>query len=287
MIRALGAVALALTVTGAAAVSAEPGSAASATRSPTTRTAAALPAPTTQYHYTVNLESRFRAVKRLGFNVMDVGPSRDQIRTLPRHTRGLVYLGQDCPTRAGHRFRHEVRRLAHNPRVFGYFLSDEPARRSCPGGPGALASRADYIQRVSHGTQGSFIVLTDDAPYRAFRPKVTHVTMIGLDPYPCSIAHPRCAFGKVRQAVTAAVRAGIPRSAIVPVYQAFGQENTRSHYYNLPTTAQLRRILQGWAAQVPHPMMDYTYSWGNQSSSNPTLRDAPGLQQLMKSYFAG
>jgi hypothetical protein len=286
MIRALGA-ALVLTVSGAAAVAAGPGSAAPPPAPAASALPAAVPAPTTQYHYTVNLEGHFRPVARLGFNVMDVGPSRAMVRTLPRGTKGLVYVGQDCPHRVNRAFRREIRPLAHNPRVLGYFLSDEPDERSCPRAPAALASRADYIRRVSHGTQRSFIVLTNDGPYRAFRPAVTHVSMVGLDPYPCSKAHPRCAYYKIRQAVTEATRAGIPKAAIVPVFQAFGQERTRSHYYNLPTTSQLRRILARWAVQVPHPIMDYTYSWGNQSSSNPTLRNAPGLQRLLSSYFAG
>lgn len=280
-------VGLTLVLCGAAALAAGPGSAAPAPTASSARsaTAGALPAPTTSQHYIVNLEGRFRAVRRIGFNVMDVGPSRDEIRTLPKGTKGLVYLGQDCPTRANRTFRREVRRLAGNGRVFGYFLSDEPNQRSCRRGPAALASRARFIRRASHGTQRSFIVLSDS--YHAFRPRVTHVTMVGLDPYPCSRAHPRCAFGMIRQKVHAAVRAGIPRTAIVPVYQAFGQENTSSHYYNLPTRSQLRTILQRWAAQVPHPIMDYTYSWGHQSSSNPTLRDAPRLRGLLSRYFGG
>ncbi len=132
-------------------------------------------------------------------------------------------------------------RLAANPRVFGYYLSDEPDVAGCPKGPAALATRARYIRRASHHTQQSFLVLSDSTSYHAYRPAVSGVSMVGLDPYPCSIAHPRCAYGKIKEKVTAALRAGIPLGTIVPVYQAFGQEHTSDHYYNLPTGAQLQR----------------------------------------------
>ena len=246
----------------------------------------ALPAPTTTHHYIANI-GRFGVVRRLGFTVLDTGSSLDEIRTLPRGTQALVWLGQGCPTGIDKAFRRQVSRLAANPRVFGYYLSDEPDVASCPKGPAALATRARYIRRASHHTQQSFLVLSDSTSYHAYRPAVSGVSMVGLDPYPCSIAHRRCAYGKIKEKVTAALRAGIPLGKIVPVYQAFGQENTSDHYYNLPTGAQLSAMLDRWAALVPHPKMDYSYGWGHQGSANPTLRDAPALQQVLRAYFAG
>lgn len=249
------------------------------------RTARALPAPTTPYHYIANVGAHTRAVKRVGFTVIDTGHSLEEIRALPKGTRALVWLGQDCPTAATRAFRRQVHRLSHVSRVFGYYLSDEPDAASCPGGPAGLASRASYIRRQSNGAQQSFIVLSDS--YHAYRPRVTEVTMVGIDPYPCSVAHPTCAFGKIKEKVTAARRAGIPRRTIVPVYQAFGQENCTDHYYNLPTRDQMATMLQRWAAQVPHPPMDYAYGWGHQDHANPTLRDADSLKTLFATYFGG
>jgi hypothetical protein len=246
----------------------------------------ALPAPTTTHHYIANI-GRPRAVKRLGFTVLDTGDSRAEINALPKGTQALVWLGQGCPTRITDAFRRQVSRLATNPRVFGYYLSDEPDVAGCPHGPAALATRARYIRRVSHRTQKSFVVLSDSSSYHAYRPAVSRVSMVGLDPYPCSIAHPRCAFGKIHEKVTAALRAGIPLGSIVPVYQVFGQEHTSDHYYNLPTGSQLRTMLDRWAALVPHPKMDYSYGWGHQDSANPTLRDSPTLQAVLQAYFAG
>jgi hypothetical protein len=249
------------------------------------RTATTLPAPTTSHHFIANVGSHTRAVKRLGYTVIDVGAVGEEIRGLPRHTQGLVWLGQDCPTPADKAFKRVIRRFASSKRVFGYYLTDEPQKSGCRGGPAALATRADYIRRQSGGRQQSFIVL--DGSYHAYRPKVTHVTMVGIDPYPCSTAHPTCDYSDINDDLNTALRHGIPRRTVVPVYEGFGQENTSSHYYNLPTVSQMRTMLQRWAKLVPHPPMDYTYSWGHQSSANPTLRDSTRLQQLFKTYFAG
>jgi hypothetical protein len=249
--------------------------------------ASALPAPTTSHHYLVNVGDATRAAKRWGFSVIDTGHSREEIRALPKGTQALVWLGQDCPTPADHAFKRIIRQLGHNSRVFGYYLTDEPDVSSCPHGPRALASRAQYIRKVSGGKQQSFIVMSDSDSYHAYRPRVTRVSMLGLDPYPCSVAHPKCDFTKIKEKVDAALAAGIPLRTIVPVYEAFGQEKTSDHYYNLPTAAEMTTMLQRWAALVPHPRMDYAYSWGHQGSANPTLRDSASLKQLFRTYFAG
>jgi len=246
---------------------------------------ATLPSPTTKYHYIANVGSHTRAVKRLGYTVIDVGAVREEIRGLPPHTQGLVWLGQDCPTPADRGFKRIIRRFANSQRVFGYYLSDEPHVKGCPNGPAALATRADYVRKQSGGGQQTFVVL--DGSYHAYRPKVTHVTMVGIDPYPCSIAHPSCDFSEIRDDLDTALHAGIPLRTVVPVYEAFGQELTASHYYNLPTRDEMRTMLQRWARLAPHPPMDYTYSWGHQDSANPTLRDSLGLKRLFTRYFAG
>ncbi|HEY3531231.1 MAG TPA: hypothetical protein VGK78_18960 [Nocardioides sp.] len=244
-----------------------------------------LPAPTTSHHYIANVGSATRAVKRLGYTVIDVGAVGEEIRNLPAHTQGLVWLGQDCPTRANRAFKRVIRRFAHSPKVFGYYLADEPHKSGCRAGPAALATRADYIRKQSGGVQQSFIVLDDS--YHAFRPWITHVTMVGIDPYPCSTGSHGCDFTEINDDLGTALNAGIPRRTVVPTYQAFGQENTSSHYYNLPTRDQMRAMLHRWARLVPHPPMDYTYGWGHQDSANPTLRDSTGLKRLFSRYFAG
>ena len=236
-------------------------------------------------HYIANVDGA-RAARRAGFTLFDTGASRREVNALPRGVRALVWLGQKCPTPATSGFKASVRRLAANKKVFGYYLSDEPHIGDCPGGPAALRSRAKFIATATQGRQRSFVVLSERVDYRAFRPAVTAVSLVGLNPYPCSVAHPSCDFTKVRSKVRAAVNAGVPRTRIVPVYQAFGQSGTSDDYYLLPSPSQMRTLLRTWARVVPHPVMDYTYSWANQSSSRPTLVDSPALQTVFRSWFA-
>jgi hypothetical protein len=246
-----------------------------------------LPAPTTRYHYIANAK-RVRAVKRVGFNVIDTGSSDDQINALPRGTQAMVWLGQKCPAGIDDTFRAVIDRLASNPKVFGYFLSDEPHIADCPKGPAHLARKTRYIRHASGGRQKSFIVLSATVPssYHAFRPAASGVSMVGIDPYPCSISNPGCDFSKIRLRVRRAVQAGIRRARIAPTFQAFGQEKLPNHYYNLPTPRQLKIMLNRWSNLVKHPMMDFTYGWGHQASANPTLRDSTGLKDVLRRYFA-
>jgi hypothetical protein len=253
---------------------------------PTSSRATTLARPTTSYHYVANVKKTW-AARRLGFNVLDTGTSQEQIDALPSGTQAMVWLGQKCPTRIDADFRSVIRRLADDPKVFGYFLSDEPHISDCPKGPKHVAARAEFIRKATGGRQRSFIVLciTHRPSYHAFRPGVTHVTMVGIDPYPCSVTYPACNDGLIRKRVRQATQAGIPRARMVPTFQAFGQERLRSHYYNLPTAHQLRRMLNLWARLVPDPRMDFTYGWGHQVSANPTLVDSAGLKDLMHRYF--
>jgi hypothetical protein len=89
-----------------------------------------------------------------------------------------------------------------------------------------------------------------------------------------------------------AVANGIPASAIVPVYQAFGQEGRldgKSAYYRTPTTAEFQDMLNLWKSLVPNPIFDFVYSWGIQctESSCPapqSLKNHPELQSLIKRH---
>ncbi|MFM6849074.1 MAG: hypothetical protein ACKOVB_08205 [Terrabacter sp.] len=232
-------------------------------------------------HFISNLKGS-TAPKALGYDVFDTGASG--VSTLPAGVQGLVWLGQKCPTPADAAFRSIVDRLAASPRVFGYYLSDEPHVADCPGAAAALASRADYIRSKSRGAQRSFIVLSRVADYGPLRPAASHVDLVGIDPYPCSVASPGCPVTKIRDKVTAARQAGIPLAAIVPVHQAFGQQNIAGGYYRLPTAAQMQAMLAEWDRLVPTPVMDYAYGWSHQSSSNPTLADSRSLQTVLAAH---
>jgi hypothetical protein len=246
--------------------------------------AAPAQAQTPTRHFLTNLKGA-TAPFSLGYTLADKS-SVSALSALPTGVQAVFWLGQKCPAPADATFKAKIDSLASNPKVFAYYLSDEPHFADCPGGPAAVRSRADYIRTVTGGRQKSFIVLSKLADYKAFAPANSHVDLIGLDPYPCSIPHPQCDLSKIGEKVNAGRAAGIPRSAIVPVYQAFGQERTTSHYYNLPTATQEHAILTEWKRLVPSPVMDYTYGWSNQSSASPTLVDSAALQKVFATFFA-
>jgi hypothetical protein len=232
-------------------------------------------------HFITNLHGS-TAPAALGFDVFDTGAST--VAYLPTGVSGLVWLGQKCPTPADATFRATVDRLASSPKVFGYYLSDEPHVSDCPGGAAALSTRADYIRSRTGGSQKSFIVLSKTTDYSAFKPSNSHVDLVGIDPYPCSIASPTCPVSKITDKVVAALNAGIPQAAIVPVFQGFGQEKLSGGYYRLPTAAQMTAMQAEWHRLVPSPVMDYAYGWANQSSSNPTLVDSADLQKVFAAH---
>ena len=141
-------------------------------------------------------------------------------------------------------------------------------------------------------SQKSFIVVLDGSKYcngglgceyAALAPSKTHVDIVGVDSYPCSIGS-ACKFNKITERVNAAVNAGIPRSRIAPVYQAFGQEGKANPYYRMPTAAELETMLATWKANVPSPVLDYAYSWGAQSSSPQALVNYRQQQAVVKTH---
>ena len=252
----------------------------------TLQRAAAPVAPVTHNHFVTNLHGEVTGPRQVGFNVWDSGTSVSSIRALPWGVRALVWLGQKCPTPPDAAFKKTVSGLAGEHKVFAYYLSDEPHIADCPGGPRALAAQAAYVRSASGGRQRSFIVLSKAEDFKPFRTAVTGVDMVGMDPYPCSVANPTCDIAKIAQRVQAATSAGIELKRIVPTYQAFGQAAATDGYYNLPTADQMRAMVAAWAQVVPAPLMDYTYSWGHQSMSNPTLVDSPRLQAFFTAAFS-
>jgi hypothetical protein len=249
-------------------------------------------------HYIANTGADAASVARLGYNLFDTGSDPQTVAALPAGGRSLVWLGpldnEDCasPGYSWLQFTTAVNRLAGNSRVYGYYLSDEPHPRVCPSAAADIRQRADYI-RAHDPTHRSFILIVDGTnqcggsygcEYDALRPANTHVDLVGLDPYPCNVTGSGCVLSKIDDAVRRAEAHGIPSSAVVPVFQAFGQSCASSNYYRLPSPADLRGILAHWAAVANKPSFDYTYTWGHQGSSCPTLVDSADLQAVMQGH---
>jgi len=229
-------------------------------------------------HYTPNEDSAYTTTAGLGFSLHDVGPYQSTIDALPSGNKALVWVGEKCPSGVSSQLTTAVAALVSDPRVFGYYLSDEPHVASCPSGPANLAAEADYIHFHTSG-QLAFITLTNEgSDYAAFKESVTHLDAIGLDPYPCNV-NSGCTYSDIDADVHAAEAAGISSSVIVPVFQVFGDS-----YYLMPTPPQLQSILAEWATLVPAPIFDYAYSWGCQNKSLSGCLSTSSGDQTAVSY---
>ena len=277
--------------------------------------------PTVTLHAAFNTQGDITELIALGFNIIDVTGSKtnpastlELVNGLPEGTQALVWVGnlgnapkgQTCPPPgfSDAEFKAIVDILANDPKVFGYNLSDEPHPSVCPDAANAIKARSDYIHTHAPG-QKAYVTILDGSnmcpegegcEYHAFRPEITHVDLIGLDPYPChfnSAGQPvPCDTSVISQRVQSAIANGIPVSAIVPVFEAFGQEGRlggKSIYYRTPTTTEFQDMLNLWESLVPNPVFDFAYTWGIQctASSCPapqSLKNHPELQSLIKQH---
>ena len=277
--------------------------------------------PTVPLHAAFNTQGDIADLIALGFNLFDVTGSKTNpastlefVNALPEGTQALVWLGnignapigQSCPSPgfSDAQFEAQVDILANNLKVFGYNLSDEPHPSTCPDAASAIKARSDYIHTHAPG-QKTYITILDGSnmcpegegcEYHAFRPEITHVDLFGLDPYPChfnSAGQPvTCDTSKISQRVELATANGIPLSAIIPVFEAFGQEGRldgKSIYYRTPTTAEFQEMLDLWKSLVPNPVFDFAYTWGIQCTASTcpapqSLKNHPELQSLIKQH---
>ncbi|TDC62172.1 hypothetical protein E1200_26670 [Actinomadura sp. GC306] len=237
-------------------------------------------------------------LRALGYDLVDVTPNAELVDGIPPGMEAMLWVGNfQCGDFAlgFAEFTDAVDRFGRDPRVFGWYLSDEPNADECPEVAGEIRRRAEYIERNAPG-QVSYVSLTD-FPMEPLTPERVGVDLVGLDPYPCKgSAEPldRCDIGAIDRMVRMADEAGIPRARVAPVLQTFGQScSSGDKQYWLPTRAQFREILARWDRLAPRPPLEISYSWGHQDEwACPTLADAtggehPDLQSLMKARNSG
>jgi len=217
------------------------------------------PVSTGTLHFTANESSVYTGAAAIGFNVHDTGMSTSTVNSLPAGSQAMVWVGigaANCSATLSSTFTSFVLANATNPKLYGFYLTDEPLDSTCVA---AVTAYTNYIHTYAPGKK-SFILLTDwPGTYAAYRPAITYVDLIGLDPYPVKNGtyDNSLISGEVNRAITA----GIPLVNIVPVFQTFGGAG-----WDPPTAAQLTTILNQWASVVPNPPIDYAYSWGTQSN---------------------
>jgi len=250
---------------------------------PPSRTLAPSPGPTgpwpvTALHYTANGNfgpSGAYLPGTVGFNLADVS-DKSTLDALPTGVLGLVWLGACGGATAA--FRTQAGAFAGDPKLFGFYITDEPDPSSCPAP--AIQAEDAWIHANVPGAR-TFAILQNLGPdsspdFTAYTPAGTGLDLIGLDPYPVTSAGPPD-YGEIAAYAAAARAAGWPANRIVPVYQAFGGGSEGD--WVLPTPAQERLMLADWAAVTPAPVFDYAYSWGSQDGDT-ALAQSPALQAV-------
>jgi hypothetical protein len=227
------------------------------------------------------------APAKAGFNLADVS-SVDELNALPPGVKGLVWLDQgDGVTQS---FIDAVTPYIGNPKVYGFFLKDEPDPTGQWGDfvtAENLKAESDWIHSHVTGAK-TFITMmnmgSSDNPSFAntYTPENTHIDLFGIDPYPVRSGSGPIDYNMIDKAVAAAEASGIPTANIVPVFQTFGGGNwvdDQGGHYVMPTAAQEQQMLAHWQAVVPNAAFDYAYSWGSQNG-DVSLENSPELQNV-------
>ncbi len=253
-----------------------------------TTSANAAPWPVTRLHYAPN--SNFgQAGEYLpgvdGFNLVDIDiNAKSQLDSLPAGLRGLVYIGKCDGATAS--FRSAVDAFAGDPKLFGFYVMDEPLPWRCPAAN--LLAENNWIHAHVPGAK-TFAILENLGPQitptyaGTYTPGDSGLDLVGIDPYPVRSGVSSPDFGEISRYVRAAEAHGWPRTSIVPVYQTFGGGGYSN--WVLPSAVQERRMLAAWAAVIPAPKFDYAYSWGPQRGDRALSQSRP-LRAVFKAKNA-
>jgi hypothetical protein len=219
---------------------------------------------------------------KAGFDIGDVS-SRTELDFLPKGAKGLVWIGQCNGVDAN--FEKLVRAVIDHPKLFGFYLMDDPDptgqwRLQCT----ALDLRAesDWIHR-RRPEAVTFVALMNVGSSASpefsaeYAPDNSHVDLFSIAPYPCRTGWAQCDYDMIDRYIAASRDAGFPLSRIVPTFQSFGGGEWRADSggsYRLPTSSELRSMLERWGRLAPEPAFDFAYSWGQQRSDDSLAASA-------------
>lgn len=262
--------------------------------------------PITKWHYIANgnLSNGTYVPGLLGFNVADVS-SIGELNSLPSGVMGLVYTGYSSGG-ADSNFKSEIAPFIGNPRVFGFYLADEPDITGTWGtyyDPANLKEQSDYLHSEFPNAK-TFIVLASQGPFdnpafiavnkntgqpEGYNYANTHIDLFGIAVYPIqsqfnsqlSSNGQQFISNSISSYVEAAVESGIAVASMIPVYQAFG--NYPGGSWIVPTATQEEQMMEAWAVQTPTPYFDFVYSWGVQKGDS-AVSNTPSLQVVFQEH---
>jgi Calcineurin-like phosphoesterase len=221
--------------------------------------------------YIMNSNSAPSAAAAAGWNLLDVN-SKAQADVLPGGTRGLIWVGDyDNSTCAWEKSEATLRGTlggtADDPKVIGFYFSDEPDPRACPEAPAQHRARSRLIHELA---PGKLTIMAADSNSREL--SLAQMPLwrgaadrVALDPYPCYRAK-SCDYSWISTIIRTANAARLPYWGVV---QAFADKTWR-----WPTPAEARRMLSLWAASRASGLMTFAWRWdGNELRSRPALLD--------------
>ncbi|WP_426614383.1 calcium-binding protein [Bradyrhizobium sp. McL0616] len=221
--------------------------------------------------------------------------SVSELNALPAGVQGMIYLDQGSGVTQS--FIDAVKPYIGNPKVFGFYLKDEPdptGQYNTLVTAANLKAESDYIHANVPGAK-TFITMmnmgsSENPTYaNTYNPTNTHIDLFGIDPYPVRSDMSTVDYSMIDKAVAAAESAGISADHIVPVFQTFGGGNWADDsggHYVMPTAAQEQTMLAHWAAAVPNPAFDYAYAWGSQNGDT-ALESSSALQSVFLQHNTG
>ena len=218
----------------------------------------------------------------LGFNFIDTGPGRDQVRAIAaRGLKPFVWLGGYSNTEcrfnesddwlrshvraiATSRKRGRNRRTRRKPLVGAYLIDDEPDAAACPGAPAQMRARSKLVKSID--PRPATVIVTNKV--EQFKLFAHTVDVLGLDHYPCSIKN-GCVYSKIDAQAAVADRLGVRYWGVI---QAVGDD-----WYKVPTPAELHQQFVHWRATNMEGYLVYAWRFPEDDPSR-WLANNPALQ---------
>jgi len=198
---------------------------------------------------------------------------------LPAGTRGLYWLGDylNAPTcdweKSDATISAKVLAARDDPKVWGYYFSNEPDPYGCPDAVAQHKARARLIKSLD-SSKKTYISLDMNWREQALKqiPMWVGVTdYVGLNPYICFVGRPVCDFAWLNRVIHVANAAHLVYSGHVQAFQA--------EEWRWPSPRELRRMLTIWAASKEKGYAVFTWSWGGS-----VLASRPQLERVLKQF---
>jgi hypothetical protein len=142
--------------------------------------------PITSLHYSpnANIVNGQYVPASDGFNLADVS-SVDDLNSLPAGVEGLVWLGMTGGATAS--FQSVVSQFIGNPKLYGFYLADEPDPSLVSAAN--LKAESDWIHANVPGAKTFIVLLNEGTPTQpsyvnTYNSANTDIDLFGLDPYP-------------------------------------------------------------------------------------------------------